>query len=79
MQLLDEIAAKFYGVRRRSGLQGIFGDLFKVGMVSILVVDATLIVFIEKVLTREVHIQKNTIVYHKIATVPFIILQKCKF
>lgn len=29
-QLLDEIAERFYGVRRRSGLQGIFGDLFKV-------------------------------------------------
>lgn len=28
-ELLDEIAEKFYGVRRRSGLQGIFGDLFK--------------------------------------------------
>ncbi|CAL9047386.1 unnamed protein product, partial [Musa banksii] len=30
-ELLDEIAERFYGVRRRSGLQGIFGDLFKVG------------------------------------------------
>ncbi|WOK95841.1 Golgi to ER traffic protein [Canna indica] len=28
-ELLDEIAEKFYGVRRRSPLQGIFGDLFK--------------------------------------------------
>ncbi|OAY67557.1 Golgi to ER traffic protein [Ananas comosus] len=28
-ELLDEIAERFYGVRRRSGLQGIFGDLFK--------------------------------------------------
>ncbi|XP_077213780.1 golgi-to-ER traffic-like protein isoform X1 [Tasmannia lanceolata] len=28
-ELLDEIAEKFYGVRRKSGLQGMFGDLFK--------------------------------------------------
>ncbi|XP_072980051.1 protein GET4 [Typha angustifolia] len=28
-ELLDEIAGRFYGVRRKSGLQGIFGDLFK--------------------------------------------------
>ncbi|XP_074573064.1 protein GET4 [Curcuma longa] len=28
-ELLDEIAEKFYGVQRRNGLQGIFGDLFK--------------------------------------------------
>ncbi|KAA8539355.1 hypothetical protein F0562_026047 [Nyssa sinensis] len=28
-ELLDEIAEKFYGVRRRSPLQGMFGDFFK--------------------------------------------------
>lgn len=28
-ELLDEIAEKFYGVRRQSGLQGMFGDIFK--------------------------------------------------
>eukprot|EP00262_Sarcandra_glabra_P010167 TRINITY_DN250_c0_g1_i2.p1 TRINITY_DN250_c0_g1~~TRINITY_DN250_c0_g1_i2.p1 ORF type:complete len:285 (-),score=44.97 TRINITY_DN250_c0_g1_i2:132-986(-) len=28
-ELLDEIAEKFYGVRRRSGMQGMFGDFFK--------------------------------------------------
>ncbi|KAL3506995.1 hypothetical protein ACH5RR_032377 [Cinchona calisaya] len=28
-ELLDEIAEKFYGVRRRNPLQGMFGDLFK--------------------------------------------------
>lgn len=30
LQLLDEIAEKFYGVRRRNPLQGIFGDFLKV-------------------------------------------------
>ncbi|KAA3454066.1 Golgi to ER traffic protein 4-like protein [Gossypium australe] len=29
VQLLDEIAEKFYGVQRRNPLQGMFGDLFK--------------------------------------------------
>ncbi|KAF8394862.1 hypothetical protein HHK36_018799 [Tetracentron sinense] len=29
-ELLDEIAEKFYGVRHRSPLQGMFGDFFKV-------------------------------------------------
>lgn len=28
-ELLDEIAEKFYGVRRRNPLQGMFGDIFK--------------------------------------------------
>ncbi|KAJ0979291.1 hypothetical protein J5N97_014765 [Dioscorea zingiberensis] len=28
-ELLDDIAEKFYGVQRRSGLQGVFGDFFK--------------------------------------------------
>ncbi|XP_062160271.1 protein GET4 [Alnus glutinosa] len=28
-ELLDEIAEKFYGVRRRNPLQGVFGDIFK--------------------------------------------------
>lgn len=28
-ELLDEIVAKFYGVRRRNPLQGVFGDIFK--------------------------------------------------
>lgn len=28
-EFLDEIAEKFYGVRRRSGLDGMFGDFFK--------------------------------------------------
>ncbi|XXG39811.1 hypothetical protein AAC387_Pa01g0676 [Persea americana] len=28
-ELLDEIGERFYGVRRRSGLQGVFGDFFK--------------------------------------------------
>ncbi|KAJ6812547.1 Golgi to ER traffic protein 4-like protein [Iris pallida] len=28
-ELLDEIAEKFYGVRRRNGLEGMFGDFFK--------------------------------------------------
>ncbi|KAA8534351.1 hypothetical protein F0562_031822, partial [Nyssa sinensis] len=27
-ELLDEIAERFYGVRRRSPLQGMFGDIF---------------------------------------------------
>uniref|UniRef100_A0A2P2LTT0 Golgi to ER traffic protein 4 homolog isoform X2 n=1 Tax=Rhizophora mucronata TaxID=61149 RepID=A0A2P2LTT0_RHIMU len=30
VQLLDEIAEKFYGVQRRNPLQGMFGDIFKV-------------------------------------------------
>jgi len=29
-QLLDEIAMKFYGVRRQNPMQGMFGDIFKV-------------------------------------------------
>ncbi|XP_058111285.1 protein GET4 [Magnolia sinica] len=29
-ELLDEIAEKFYGIKRRSGLQGMFGDIFNV-------------------------------------------------
>ncbi|KAF6160792.1 hypothetical protein GIB67_035993 [Kingdonia uniflora] len=29
-ELLDEVAEKFYGVRRRSPMQGVFGDFFKV-------------------------------------------------
>ncbi|XP_019176652.1 PREDICTED: Golgi to ER traffic protein 4 homolog [Ipomoea nil] len=28
-ELLDEIAEKFYGLRRQSPLQGMFGDIFK--------------------------------------------------
>ncbi|MQL93333.1 hypothetical protein Taro_025977, partial [Colocasia esculenta] len=28
-ELLDEIAEKYFGVRRRGGLQGMFGDIFK--------------------------------------------------
>jgi hypothetical protein len=33
VQLLDELAERFYNVKRRSGgLQGLLGDLFKVGI-----------------------------------------------
>ncbi|XP_059454029.1 protein GET4-like [Corylus avellana] len=28
-EFVDEIAEKFYGVRRRNPLQGVFGDIFK--------------------------------------------------
>lgn len=30
VQMLDEIAEKFYGIKRRNPLQGMFGELFKV-------------------------------------------------
>lgn len=30
LQLLDEIAAKFYGVRQQNPLEGLFGEMFKV-------------------------------------------------
>jgi hypothetical protein len=29
-ELLDEIAAKFYGIRSQSALEGLFGDMFRV-------------------------------------------------
>lgn len=35
VQLLDEIAEKFYGVRRRNPMQGMFGDIFKVHPIRI--------------------------------------------
>ncbi|KAK0592085.1 hypothetical protein LWI29_012980 [Acer saccharum] len=28
-EMLDEIAEKFYGIKRRNPLQGVFGELFK--------------------------------------------------
>lgn len=34
VQLLDEIAERFFGVKRRNPLQGMFGDIFKVIIVS---------------------------------------------
>lgn len=30
VQLLDEIAERFYGVQRKNPMQGMFGDIFKV-------------------------------------------------
>lgn len=33
VQLLDDIGEKFYGVRRKNPLQGMFGELFKVHVV----------------------------------------------
>lgn len=34
VQLLDDIAERFFGVRRRNPLQGMFGELFKVIIVN---------------------------------------------
>lgn len=34
LQLLDEIAAKFYGIRSQSALEGLFGDMFRVRFTS---------------------------------------------
>lgn len=34
LQLLEDIGEKFYGVRRKNPLQGMFGELFKVHVAS---------------------------------------------
>jgi hypothetical protein len=33
LQLLDEIAAKFYNIQRQNPLEGLFSEMFKVSLV----------------------------------------------
>ena len=37
LQLLDEIAAKFYNIQRQNPLEGLFGEMFKVPYLVLLV------------------------------------------